>query len=337
MNRFIDNWMREVYKRRRKWINRCMLLLLTIAIVSACTSTTTNQNQTDDFQTASTDCRLVQHEMGETEVCGQPQRVASLSPYLLDYMLALGVQPIAHSDAAWNPSIEVYGNPIEQIPYLGQWIETNPIPTGHNDSPSLEALTVAQPDLILGEEYHKRKYTLMTQIAPTLLFNQRRTDGTIDWQHNIKEIALALNREAQAEELLARHSQRISAVREKLASVVAAYRRILVLYFNAQDNSIYLEDHSTAARLFQKIGFEIVSSKNSSVLPEANPGNNGPISIEILPQIEADPVLRQVPAFKEGKVFFVDSYLWSSATRGPLTDELILEALPDLLLSQVGS
>ncbi|MEM1369539.1 MAG: iron-siderophore ABC transporter substrate-binding protein [Cyanobacteria bacterium P01_H01_bin.15] len=335
------------------------MLLLTVAVVSACTSATTNQSQPSNYQTASTDCRLVQHEMGETEICGQLQRIASLSPFILDCMLALGVQPIAHSDAAWNPSIEVYDNPAEQIPYLGQWVKSKPIPLGKNDSPSLEALANTQPDLILGAEYHKGEYSLMTQIAPTLLFNRRREDGKISWQNNIKEIALALDREAQAEELLTRHSQMVAAVREQLASVVATHPRMLVLHFNLPDNRIHSQEYSTAARLFQKVGFEIVSSENSSGLPEVNPsGGNPPISIEILPQIEADlifvlvwadeddkpqeiskqqwasnPVLQQVPAFKEGKIFFVDSYLWSSATRGPLTDELILEALPEMLLS----
>ena len=353
--------LRGEYKRRSKWINQCLFLLFTIASISACNSTPTNQTQSSNFQTASTDCRLIQHEMGETEVCGQPQRVVSLTPYLLDNMLALDVQPIAHSDEAWNPSIgKVYDDPTEQIPYLGQWVKTKPISIGNSESPSLEALAAAQPDLLLAEEYQKGKYTLMTQIAPTLIFNNKRADGKIDWQHNIKEIALALDRETQAEELLTRHSQRVAALREQLAPVVAAHPSVLVFYASLQDDRITSGEGSTAARLLQSIGFEIVSSENSSVLPEVNLfENNQPISIELLPQIEADlicvlvrmkkeddksqeilkqqwatqSVLKQMPAFKEGKIFFVDSYLWGGATRGPLTDNLILEALPDLLLS----
>lgn len=42
-----------------------------------------------------------------------------------------------------------------------------------------------------------------------------------------------------------------------------------------------------------------------------------------------------MPAFQQGRVFFVDYYLWSGVMRGPLSDKLILEALPDLLLSSV--
>ncbi|VEP13004.1 hypothetical protein H1P_1770011 [Hyella patelloides LEGE 07179] len=47
------------------------------------------------------------------------------------------------------------------------------------------------------------------------------------------------------------------------------------------------------------------------------------------------PLLKSMPVFQQGRVFFVDSYLWSGHTRGPLTDQLILEALPDLLLDSV--
>jgi len=386
MNRFIDNctkWLKRLYKvffrdllrgldisgckrelkgihnRRVKRINRCLLILLTVAIVSACTSSTPDQSQSRNSQTASTDCRLVKHEMGETEICGQPQRVVSLSPYLLDYLLALGVQPIAHSDDRWDPSIgEVYDNPAEQILYLGQWVETKPISLGDPDAPSLEALVNVQPDLILGEEYQNGNYALMTQIAPTLLFNQSGADEKNAWQHNINEIAIALDREAEAEVLLTRHSQRVVMVQEQLASVVAAHPRVLVLAADLQNNRFYQAGgYSTAARLLQTIGFEIVSSENSSILPGSTQ-LNPQISIEILPQIEADlicvlawskehnepqkiskqqwvsnPILNQVSAFKEGKIFFVDEYLWGGNTRGPLTDCLILEALPELLLS----
>lgn len=340
-----------------------ILSICTLILIMACARTPNPPISERTTPANPESCRFVKHEMGEIEVCGQLQRVASLTPYLLDYMLALGVQPIAHSDERWDPNIKIYDNPTEQIPYLGQWVKTKPIPLGDSDVPSFEALTLAQPDLILGEKWQEQNYALMTQIAPTLLFDHRRADGKVDWQHNIKEIALALDREAQAEELLTRHSQRMAEVREQLASVVAAHPRVLVLGSVLQNNRIVLGEVSTTARLLQSIGFEIVSSKNSSVvLPETKQSGSMPqISIELLPQIEADficvlvwskeydkpqeifkqqwainPVLKQVPSFKEGKVFFVDGYLWGSGIRGPLTDKLILEELPKLLLPLVN-
>ena len=97
--------------------------------------------------------------------------------------------------------------------------------------------------------------------------------------------------------------------------------------------------------------------------PEGFADDRNTISWEILPQVETDiiivlshssdnffnpedilrekwaknPLLNSMPVSQQGRVFFVDYYLWGSVTRGPLTDQLILEALPDLLLSSVES
>lgn len=40
-------------------------------------------------------------------------------------------------------------------------------------------------------------------------------------------------------------------------------------------------------------------------------------------------------ASKEGRVFFVNYYLWGSHTYGSITDQLILEQLPQMLLPLV--
>ena len=48
-----------------------------------------------------------------------------------------------------------------------------------------------------------------------------------------------------------------------------------------------------------------------------------------------NPLLNSMPVSQQGRVYFVDYYLWGSHIRGPLTDRLILEALPDLLLGSV--
>ena len=112
---------------------------------------------------SSESCRLVQHSMGETEVCetarcagsprwrdcrgrGQPQRVAALSPHILDSILALGVQPTAYAESE-DLKIQTYDSPAEQIPYIGKWVTTQPIGLGDRKSPSLERLALVKPDL----------------------------------------------------------------------------------------------------------------------------------------------------------------------------------------------
>jgi len=336
---------------------RFSLLLLLVALLSiACQNPVVETPTATEPTTSTTDCRIVEHEMGETEVCGQPQRVAALSPHILDSMLALGVQPAAY--AGWveykDLKTQTYDNPAEQIPYLGRWVTTKPTVIGHRDSPSLERLTVLQPELILGEHWQSDKYALFTQIAPTLLFSDdKNPNEPQSWQQDIEGIAEALGREAQAEELLAAWKRQIAQARTALQPVLQAYPRIFLI---STDLTTYInsQPESTTARLLKEIGFEVVK-------PGGTQGETG-ISTETLSKIDADiiivmsrsdenfynpePVLRQkweenpllnsMSVFQQGRVFFVDIYLWSSVTRGPITDQLILEKLPQMLLPLVN-
>lgn len=372
MNRFIDNWMkwwnrllsisfaRRVYKRRCKQINRYLLLVLAIVVVSACGSTTTNQTQPRDSQTVIGDCRLVSHKMGETEICGKPQKVAVLTPPMLDRILALGVQPAAYAEAV-DLNIQTYDNPTEQIPYLGQWVKTQPVSVGSRDAPSLEGLTLLQPDLILGEEWQNNPYSLMTQIAPTLILDDYEKPGDF-WQTTITGIAKALEREDRLEELLAEHEQQIVQARAALQPVLQSYPRVFVISSNVAATEITLRPLSNTVRLLKEIGFEVVQPENV----QRNLGKIE-ISAEILSEVEADsmvvisawddyskhfkngikaedamperwekvPLLNSLPVSQQDRVFFVDYYLWGDTISGPLSDKLILEALPNLLLDSM--
>jgi ABC-type Fe3+-hydroxamate transport system substrate-binding protein len=44
-----------------------------------------------------------------------------------------------------------------------------------------------------------------------------------------------------------------------------------------------------------------------------------------------NPLLKAIPAARAERVLFVDYQLWGSMTRGPITDQLILQRLPELL------
>ncbi|PSB11076.1 iron-siderophore ABC transporter substrate-binding protein [Pleurocapsa sp. CCALA 161] len=298
-------------------------------------------------------CRLVSHQMGETKVCGQPQKVAALSPFVLDSMLALGVQPSAYAEVE-DLKIQTYDNPLEQIPYIGKWVTTQPRGLGDCNSPSLERLTLVKPDLILGEAWQvEDEYPLLTQIASTLLFSNQQANGLQGWQHNIQKIAKALDREAKVKELLSTFSQQVTQARIALQPVLENYPRVLLINSNLT-TYVASQPESTTSRLLQEIGFRIVEPPGIRDYAE--------ISWEILPQIETDIILvlswsddsfsnpenilrhkwaknsllSSMPVFQQGRVYFVDYQLWGSNIGGPLTDQLILEALPDLLLSSVN-
>ncbi|MEM6610974.1 MAG: iron-siderophore ABC transporter substrate-binding protein [Cyanobacteria bacterium P01_C01_bin.72] len=330
------------------------LCIFSFSLIVACTPAGDFPRNNSSKSASPELCRLIQHEIGNTEVCGQPQKVAVLSPHILDNILALGVQPAAYADSAESLiSTPLYENPSEQIPYLGRWITTEPVAVGNRDSPSLERLTILQPDLILGEHWQKDKYALLSKIAPTLLFNDAKNPtAPQSWQQDIEGIAQALGRQAQAKALLVAHEKYIAKARAALEPVLEAYPRILLIHSDL-DAQVGIAIGSTTGRLLQEIGFEIVVPEGITT--------DALVSWEIIPQIETqmimvfdwgddyftnpeaprqekwarNPLLRSMPVFQQGRVFFVDHYLWGSHTRGPLSDQLILEALPDLLLPSV--
>ena len=350
-----------IFKRLLKQRYFFSLALFLSCLVFACRSSPIDQSSDASNSTSITDdCRRIEHVAGETEVCGQPQRVVALSPYTLDSTLALGVQPVGIAESE-SSETQLYDNPEKQIPYIGKQITTEPIALGMVRSPSLERLTSLQPDLILGENIaHEESYSLLSRIAPTLLFSERNTPEDVQsWQNDIEGIALALGREDRAEELLFAHKAQISQARAALQPVLHSYPRVLLLASNLNLTDLESQPESTVGRLLQEIGFEIVR-------PEGFLDARGVISWEVVPQIETDlilvmswsddltlnpeeimpgetmrdawrkhPLLSTMPAFQQNRVFFVDYYLWSGVSRGPLSDQLVLEALPDLLLSTV--
>ncbi len=333
-----------------------LLVLLLMLLTVACQTSSVEQPPTESGTTSTANnCRIVEHSMGETEVCDQPEKVVALSPHVLDSILALGVQPAGFAQSV-APRIKFYDNPTSQIPYLGKWITTKPMVVGSRESPSLESLALLKPDLILGEEWQNAQYSLLTQIAPTVLFDGLIWDGKARyWQQSIKGFARALGREERAQELLSKRDDYIAQAREALQPVLQVYPRILLISSDG-GATVKLGSKNMTGSLLKEIGFDIVQ-------PEGVVGDFADISWEILPQIETDiiivtdwnddrfmnpeaprreiwaqkPILNAMPAFKQGRVFFVDHYIWGNHVRGPLSEQFILEALPDLLLGSVKS
>jgi iron complex transport system substrate-binding protein len=296
----------------------------------------------------------VEHQQGTTKVCGQPQRIAVLSPHTLDVVLALGAQPAAYAESV-ALDIERFDNPAEQIPHLGDRISTQPLNLGDRKNPSLERLALLKPDLIIGEDWLAGDlYNHLASIAPTLLFTDER-DGSHHWRHTIQGIAKALGREGAIESVNNELSQELEAARRTLAPVVKALPKILILSVNSALTDVAIAPDSTVGGLLEKIGFQLVFPESTS---------NGvtrwlPTSPEVLATLQADivlvigwnaselyrpetrlqrnwdknPLLNQIPASLANRVFFVDYQLWGSNTRGPITDSLILNRLPEIFSS----
>ena len=291
-------------------------------------------------------CRLIEHDAGQTEICGQPHRVAALSPYILDMMLALGVEPVGYSAADLKGDLlrqAKYEQPDQQIPYLGRYVTTQPINLGDRHNPSLEALARLKPDLILGEEWQSARssYKLLSQIAPTILVDDKKGG----WQRSIEGVAKALNREARLQQVSNNYEAQILDARKELDTVIKKYPRVLLIDSGSLKSEVYINYSNEFSRLLEALGFELVRPAKQ------NSNDYTPLSIEVLPQFNADiimviawnatnrgdpealkkmqrewqqiPILKDMPVSQAGRVYFFDARL--SAIRGPLAGEEILE------------
>lgn len=333
--------------RSDHWLRFLALALLVAVFISACGLSSPHREPSP-----AANCRIVKHDAGETSICKPPETVAALTPLILDIMLALGIQPAAYADVGVL-NLRQFDRPAEQVPYLGDRITTQPINLGSRDRPSLEALTLLKPDLILAETWHSQStYDLLSKIAPTLLVNNEQGK----WQHSIQVIANAVEKQEKAQQVVAAHYQHLDQTRNKLARVIASYPRMLVISSNPTLDAIFLDSYSsTSADLLDELGFHLVLLDGDT---ERDPTVRPQLSIEALSQLEADiiivqiwdekladhskqvqqqwsqnPILSTMQAYRSDRVYFVDYHLWGSNIHGPITDELILNQLPELLLS----
>lgn len=344
-------------------LGRFIAFMMMIAIaIASCQSTSTslrhNSTQTANFLRA--DCRNIDHVMGSTKVCGQPQRLVVLGPYLLESLLALDIQAVGFADhVAFHQGD--YDNPTQQIPYLGDRVTQPMANIGIAYAPSIEAILKVKPDLILGLDIQNaRQYQILSSIAPTLIL--KWTDPDL----NLRAIAQAVNRSEQAEQILKTTKQKIAIARQEFASVVESAPKLLLLNSSElRDIFLVTNRNGLCSSLLKDLGFQLVFLSN---VPQNSPAPLIPISLETLPQLnQADSVillgnnfskpnqLKQVTNFedhqlsrlkqawsknaiaqslnvsKSGKVYFIPTYLCLGLP-GSIGTDLYLNELRKQLL-----
>lgn len=361
---------------KQKVVKLINLSILTTFLICGCNNSNNQVSEnpitTPSSQSNSTaNCRKIKHDFGKTKICSRPQKVVVLSPHTLDLLLSLNVQPAGYAAPINLYREEKYNNPAQQIPYLGTQVTTKPINLGTGSKPSLERLTALKPDLIIGDAGSRNYYSVLSKIAPTLLWNNRTEEGK--WQQNIQKIAKAFGREQQAQQAIDNYEKQIAAARVQLAPVVAKYPKLLVLGTdNLQKNISIVNPNSYLGEILQGIGFELVS------LPSLKNDSKPliPISIETLPQLnQADSIIvmgynlnlgkelqsgankqfnrdiennqsqpaknawkknaiaQSLTASKQDRVYFATYYRWNGLN-GPIGTELIIEQLREFLLSK---
>ncbi|UJB67755.1 iron-siderophore ABC transporter substrate-binding protein [Acaryochloris sp. 'Moss Beach'] len=327
---------------------KTMGLVMALAIAGGACNRPSPPTSTDP------DCRAIAHDLGKTEVCGQPQKVVTIGPNLLELLLALEVQPIAHAEYFPFPTPQ-FDHPEQQIPYLGKLLTGQPKNVGTAESPSLEAIAKLKPDLILADSIkNKDEYKLLSKIAPTLLFDYSGAGSA--WQPDLQALGQALQKADKATAVVADAQQQVAKLKAKFQPIVAKDPKVLLLLSEQLSQGVRLETaNSACGTLLEDVGFQVVVPAALNQSPEPS----HVISLESLTNLDMDWILiegfssqniaktpnpeaqqvkaikkewnenaiaQSLPASKAGKVYFTPVYL-CHALLGPIGTEIFLSDL----------
>lgn len=329
-----------------------LLTLSVMVVLVACTTPAVPNPPTTAASVAqsATDCRLIEHMAGATEVCGEPQRVVALSPHMLDILLSLGGQPMGYAEVEGVGVGAEFGEPTTQIKYIGSRVTSRPINVGTRANPSLETLVQLDPDLILYEQAEADEvYDTLAQIAPTLAFVGPRHN---DWQTSIVPIAAALGHPERAQAVIEAHNARLAEAKAALAPIVTDRQFMLLAIAGVDEGVVNVSSLTSFARgtlsdlglQFYQLSDKFNTENEASGLSLESLAQTDPDSIIVMASSDntperaaqewADtPVLSNLRAYREGRVYFVDYQLWSRI-RGPLAAELLVEEMRAILLQE---
>lgn len=238
------------------------MVLVAVGAIACQTSPTANP--------APSDCRMVQHPLGETCVPMQPSRVVALNHTAAGNLLSLGVTPVGVA----SNLLPQLAERLPGVPRLGQSEQIN-----------LESLAVLQPDLIIGLTSElEGNYDKLSAIAPTVAFEMQTT---ADWQRPFRFHGQVLGLESRAEEVLNQYQQRVEALRNQVGSPPVQVSLVRVMAQSGQI-SLYLKN-CFGGSILADIGFARPPAQDNGT-PEQPPFTNL-IGREALPEADGDVIL----------------------------------------------
>lgn len=268
----------------------------------------------------------VEHVYGTTTIPAAPARVVTLGVSDADPVLALGVTPVALAGYA---SYENTGG-------LGPWARDRvqgPPPQVLTGEPSPERIAALDPDLIVAvsSALDRPTYDVLSRIAPVVA----RPPGTIAFGVPLAEqtrvIATALGRAGQGEELVRRTEAAFADARSgnprfagRTATVVLPFDGRYGAFSQADARGRFMTSLGfvqppavaridTGGSFYAELSAEQAGTLDGDVLVMLADGPSGRAAVE------RDPVLRQVPVVRDGRMVIPDA-----DTQGALTYNTVL-------------
>lgn len=298
-----------------KHINLFLIIVISVICLKGCYSFL--PANTDLFKAKSrvSECRIVKHELGESCIPLNPQRIIVTDQESLEILVALGLKPIAATTAnRVGNKTRILEGKIDGI-----------IDLGKESQPNLEKIIQLNPDLIIGFYINPQNYNLFAQIAPTVSVDYTQTG----WKKTLKQMGEVLGETQQVEILLAQYQKRIEELKLAIAqtrekpeiSIMRFYTEIKFTQFMKQVSfpGSILEELNLSVPLVQRqinssasdesyvnVSLERVDLLDADVMFIAlDPGaeNN-------LKKYQNSPLWQTLNVVKTNQVYTVDSGYW---------------------------
>ena len=285
----------------------------------------------------------IEHDTGTTVIPEKPAQLVVVGEYALEIALVLEKQPVGVAVLPQIVPDTTSGQPIEEIAYYQEYLTNQPLFVGAFAEPSLEAMTIAQPDLILAYSFPaSSKLATFSQIAPTLEYDFLAAGG---WQRIIGEVAGIFDAEDRAQRYVADFEQRLTDGKQQLEPLLSSGARVNFVTLFGPDIFLF-NQNSSIGTLFERLG--MIWALPSDVTIDDN--GFAPASLEAIATTEADlaivhnygappETLTQLtdllePALSD-RIFVLDySDEASLGVAGPISEQIFLDRVVSLLTEE---
>lgn len=287
-----------------------VLILSSVLIIGCGANNGEEETETSNDSNEASEVLTIKHELGETEVKKNPDKVVVFDFGILDSMDKLG--------------LEVIALPKMNIPsYLSKFEDEKYEHVGSLKEPDFEKIHELQPDLIIISGRQMDLYDQLTEIAPTIYLGVDPAKYMESFTDNTKILGTIFDKEAEVEEELAAINESIDALYEKASASdkealivlanegkVSAYgpsSRFGLIHdnfgFKAVDENLEVSTHG------QSISFEYIVEKNPDYLFVIDRG--AAIGDESsAQQVVENELVQNTTAYKEGNIVYLNPDYW---------------------------
>lgn len=286
-------------------------IMFAVIVIAACGTTETKDNGADNkSQTSEENEITIKHQLGETPVKENPEKVVVFDFGSLDTLDQLG--------------IEVAALPQANIPkYLEKYEDEKYVNVGSLKEPDFEKIHELKPDLIIISGRQSELYKEFSDIAPTIFLGVDTTRYMESFEENAKTIGQIFNKEKEVEEQLSQIKNdieklngEVSKLDEKALVVLANEGKVSAYGPNSRfglihdvfgyapvDSSIEVSTHG------QSVSFEYILEKDPDIffVVDRNAAVGGESAAKHV--IEND-IVKKTKAFKNGKIIYLDPDFW---------------------------